>query len=116
MERDPRVLLWDACDAAEAIASFIAGRTMEAYRADRMLRSAVERQCEILGEALNRLARDAPDLVARIPGHRQAIAFRHRLAHGYATLDDGIVWRVAAEEVPRLATVLAGLLRELDGA
>lgn len=41
MAHDPRAFLWDATDAAAALAGFIAGRTREDYLADRMLRSAV---------------------------------------------------------------------------
>jgi len=52
MERDPRAFLWDARESADAIAQFIAGRTLEQYLQDAMLRAAVERHFEILGEAL----------------------------------------------------------------
>lgn len=79
MVHDPRAFLWDAADAAAAVATFIAGRAREDYLADRMLRSAVERQCEILGEALNRLSRAAPELAARIPQLASAVAFRNLL-------------------------------------
>jgi uncharacterized protein with HEPN domain len=107
MPRDPRALLWDAHDAAEAVAAFIRDRSVEDYRADRMLRSAVERQCEVLGEALNRLSRLAPEIAARIPGLSQAVAFRNLLIHGYA-----VVWRIAREDLPVLSRHLAALLAE----
>ncbi|MCQ8103788.1 DUF86 domain-containing protein [Methylomonas sp. SURF-2] len=57
MQRDPRVFLWDAHFAAEAILEFVAGKTVADYRSDRLLRSAVERQFEIIGEALNQLCK-----------------------------------------------------------
>ncbi|MBI2911373.1 MAG: DUF86 domain-containing protein [Chloroflexi bacterium] len=57
MERDPRKYLWDAHEAADAILSFTRGKTMEEFGQDLMLRSAVERQFEIIGEALNQLSR-----------------------------------------------------------
>jgi uncharacterized protein with HEPN domain len=57
MRRDPRSFLWDVCNAADAIASFVHGRSFGDYSTDRMLRSAVERQFEIIGEALSQLAR-----------------------------------------------------------
>ena len=114
MVREARVLLWDAQAAASAIMRFVTGRSLQDYAADLLLRSAIERQCEIVGEPLRQLERHAPDIAARIPQARQAVAFRNRLAHGYATLDDAVVWQVAIEEMPRLAAVLDGLLRELD--
>lgn len=82
MRRDPRALLWDAREATLAIAAFIAGRTIEEYLADRMLRSAVERQCEIIGEALNQLRAVAPGIAASVPDLRRAVAFRNLLIHG----------------------------------
>ena len=61
MDHDPRAYLWDPRESADAIASFVRGRTFEDYRAD-MLRSAVERQFEIIGEALRRLEKAAPPI------------------------------------------------------
>jgi uncharacterized protein with HEPN domain len=103
MPRDPRAFLWDARDAADAIATFIKGRTLAEYLSDRLLRSAVERQCEIVGEALNRPSRHAPELAALIPALPRAVAFRNLLIHGYATVDDATVWRTVIEDMPLLA-------------
>jgi len=52
MQRDPRAYLWDARESAAAILEFVASKTFEDYASDRLLRSAVERQFEIIGEAL----------------------------------------------------------------
>lgn len=54
MWRDARAYLTDARDAAALILQFTRGKSLEDYRADPMLRSAVERQFEIIGEALAR--------------------------------------------------------------
>lgn len=113
MARDPRAFLWDAAEAASAVAAFIEGRTRDEYLADRLLRSAVERQCEIFGEALNRLSRAAPDLAARLPNLSHAVAFRNLLIHGYATVDDATVWRIVTEDMPTLGASVAALLRDL---
>ena len=59
--------LWDACIAAERIGRFTSGRSYDDYKGDDMLRSAVERQFEIIGEALNALRRIAPETAQRIP-------------------------------------------------
>ena len=102
MERDPRAYLWDARQSADAIAEFARGRTFDDYVADSMLRSAVERQFEIIGEALRQLEKAAPDVALRLPERSQAIAFRNILIHGYDSIDDGIVWRAIHDSLPAL--------------
>lgn len=116
MQRDARVWLADAVAAAHAVFVFCADRTLASYRADLMLRSAVERQLEILGESLGQLARASPDLGARIPDLRRIVGFRNFLAHAYATVEDDVVWAIVQSDVPALRSVLEELLRELDAA
>ena len=65
----------------------IAGRDFAEFDTDIMLRSAVERQFEIIGEALGTLARVDATIAARIPEFRDIVAFRNILIHGYAILD-----------------------------
>ena len=80
-----------------------------------MLSAAGERQFEMIGEALNRLARAFPDIAARVPGLANAVAFRNLLIHGYATVDPGIVWRTARDDLPVLRRAAGALLDELGG-
>lgn len=110
MDRDPRAYVWDAKESADAIAEFVSGRTLEDYLADRMLRSAVERQFEIIGEPLRQLDRTAPDLAKELPELAQAIAFRNILIHGYTAIDDRTVWRTIHESLPVLRARLTVLL------
>jgi uncharacterized protein with HEPN domain len=116
MDRDPRAYLWDARESADAIAEFVSGRTLENYLADRMLRSAVERQFEIIGEALRQLEKAAPDLARQLPEQRQVVAFRNILIHGYAAIDDRMVWRAIHESLPALHARLAAMLDQLGKA
>lgn len=112
MSRDPRALLWDALDAARAVAGFLEGQTEAGYLADPLRRAAVERKCEVIGEAPGRLARTAPELAARIPELPRVVAFRNLLIHGYAVVDDVLVWRTATRELPALRDRLQALLDE----
>jgi uncharacterized protein with HEPN domain len=84
-----------------------------------MLRSAVERQFEIIGEALAQLARLNEDLASRISEHRRIIAFRNILIHGYApappapsSMDSRIVWDVVQTRLPALRREVAELMAE----
>jgi uncharacterized protein with HEPN domain len=116
MRRDPRVHLLDALDAAQAIQAFVDGRTEEDYGKDRLLRSAIDREFEVVGEALNRLRRDDAAVAARIPDIAQIVGFRNVLIHGYDTVDRRAVWKAITVEIPLLVASVSGLLVELDAA
>ncbi len=113
MQHDPRAWLWDVRRAADQIATFLRDRSLADYLADPMLRSAVERQFEIVGEALNRLAQEAPDIARRIPDLRRAVAMRNVLIHGYREVDNENVWQTAQNSLPPLRAQVAALLAEL---
>ena len=85
MDHDPRGHLWDARESADAIASFVRGRTFEDDRADMMLRSAVERSS---GKRCGGSKRLRPISRLRLPERAKAIAFRNILIHGYDSIDD----------------------------
>ena len=110
MPRDPRAYVWDAQRAVALVVEFVAGRSWADYEADALLRSAVERQFEIVGEALSQLARHAPDLAAGVPNLPRIVAFRNLLIHGYAAIDDRLVWEVATERTAPLLAILDELL------
>ena len=88
------------------------GRTFLEYHADPMLRSAVERQFEIIGEALRRLSKEDPEVAARIREHQRIIAFRNILIHAYAEVDHRIVWDVLQTKLPALRRDVEPLLEQ----
>ena len=92
------------------------GRTLEAYRADPMLRSAVERQFEIIGEALRQAIDRDPSLSEEFADGARIIAFRNRLIHGYASVSDEVVWGVIESSLPRLRDDVARLLDDGEGS
>ena len=113
MQRDPRASLWDVRESTLAIQGFIAGMNADAYAASDLVQAGVERKFEIIGEALNQLAKlDAP-LAARIPELPQIVAFRNQLIHGYATVKALTVWNVAQSSLPALLVCVNELLEEL---
>jgi uncharacterized protein with HEPN domain len=112
MRLDPRKYLWDASRAAEQARSFAEGYSFDGYLANAMLRAAVERQFEIIGEALNQLSKADPELAASIPDLSRIMAFRNILIHGYATVDDALVWQVLKERLPELQRVMRELLAD----
>ncbi len=114
MPRDARAYLWDMRRAADSIGDFLAGLDVDAYEESELVRSAVERKFEIIGEALAQLTKVEPALTARIPGFRAIIAFRNLLIHGYAVVDPQHVLGIAHTDLPQLVAVVDVLLEELS--
>lgn len=112
MQRDPRAFLWDVREAALAIQSFTSGMDAAAYAGNAMAQAAVERKFEVIGEALNQLAKLDAALAARIPDLPQIVAFRNQLIHGYATVNVSTVWNIAQNAVPVLIESMRTLLDE----
>lgn len=77
-----------------------------------MLQSAVERQFEIIGEALNQLSRIAPDMVSTISHYKRIIAFRNVLIHDYDVVDDSVVWDTINVYLPKLQKEISSLIEE----
>lgn len=113
MQREPHVLLWDICHAADAVAAFTRGKALADYKENLFLRSAVERQLIILGEAVVQLSKLTPELADRIPERGAIISFRNLLIHGYAAVVDEIVWEVVENDLPALRSSAARLIEEL---
>ena len=109
---ETRKRLLDVTEACAAIAQFTAGRDFAAYECDRMLRSAVERQLEIIGEAPCMAAKADASLPRLLPELPKIVALRNRLIHGYDSVDDEIVWDIVQSKLPSLETQVRELLRE----
>ena len=102
--------LHDILQAGHDIESFVTGRTFDDYRSDAMLRSAVERKFEIMGEALNRIRKTDEQVLEQIRDYRDSISFRNILIHGYDTIDDRVVWGVIQEDLANLLEDAGNLL------
>jgi len=109
-----RKYLFDIVHACELLQQFTAGKTLADYAADPLLRSAVERQFEIIGEALAQALRLSPELAGRISDTERIIAFRNRLIHGYTSIANDIVWGVLESNLPTLRREVTTLLNRAD--
>jgi uncharacterized protein with HEPN domain len=107
-----RKYLFDMRSAGELLAGFTAGKTFAEYCADPLLRSGVERQFEIIGEALSQALRIEPGLAARLSDVGRIVAFRNRLIHGYASVSNEVVWGILEANLPVLRREVEALLPE----
>lgn len=114
MRRDARVLLTDIDQAGADIETYTDGMDSVVFAADTRTQAAVERKFEIIGEAVNRLHKDHPELAGRIPEMRRIVDFRNLLAHGYDDVAPRLVWLYASSSLPQLRDVVRALLAELE--
>jgi uncharacterized protein with HEPN domain len=109
--RDP-ANLWDMLEAAERVLSFLKNKTFEDFLKDDMLRAAVERNLEIIGEAARRTSEEFKQEHPEIPW-RQIIAQRNVLIHEYDDIDYKEIWEVTTFHLPRLIEQIKQLLPPL---
>ena len=112
MRLEAKKRLYDILRAAMLLAEFTDGKSIADYERDIMLRSAVERQFTIIGEAMAQFARFDAEVAARISEYPRIIAFRNVLIHGYADVDDALVWGMLETDVPKLIAEVRALLGE----
>ena len=74
----------------------------------------MERNFEIIGEALNRIGRIDPETAERIGDNQRIIGFRNILIHGYAEVDVRVVWDIVTTKLPTLRDEVEALDRELE--
>jgi uncharacterized protein with HEPN domain len=82
------------------------------YEHDELLRSAVERQFEIIGEAMARLVQADPAAATRITDFRKISRFRNVLIHGYDSVDSLITWDIIETKLIVLRQELDTLIRD----
>lgn len=112
MDNDVKAWLYDILNAIMEIQSFFADRTNEfaAYQADLRTRRAVERNIEIIGEAMNRILKK--DETITITNSRKLVDVRNRIIHGYDSVSDAVIWGIVIRHLPVLKTEIEQLLNE----
>lgn len=108
-QRNDSGWLWDMLAAARLVQSFVRGRSLAEYEADVLLRSGVERQIEIIGEAARHVSTNFRDEHPEIPW-KPIMAQRHVLAHDYGEIRGDLVYRVATVHVDDLIALLEPLV------
>ena len=102
MKHDLAVLKEDLIAACRNIQNFIEGVSVVEYTENLLIKSAVERQFEIIGEILSRMSKEFPIAYANIRNARRIIDFRNLISHGYDVISDERVFQIVQENIPEL--------------
>ena len=109
MQIEIKKYLFDINESIESIEKYLGDEPdFKIYMSDKMLRRAVEREFEIIGEAMNRI--DDLDNSINISCKRQIIGMRNRVIHGYDSIDDEIIWGTIEKYLPTLKNEIGKLL------
>jgi uncharacterized protein with HEPN domain len=110
MQLESAKYLEDIRQAGRTVLEATAGRTLDGYLGDKILRLAVERSFEIIGEALRRLDERDHDTASKITDFKRIIGFRNILVHGYSLVKHERVWDIVQHHLPTLLAQVDALL------
>ena len=112
MPHNYKMHVWEVQQAAQAILEFTKEKTLQDYATDPILKSAIERQFEIIVEATRRLANDYQTIPEKITGYQTIIGLRNRIAHEYDNIANQTIWNIIQNNLPTLLNEVTTLLHE----
>lgn len=114
MDRHLKAHLYDISTAIGEVQSFfdVVPRRFDEYCRNLMLRRAIERNVGIIGEAVNKILKEHPDI--EISNARAIIATRNRVIHDYAAVTDDVMWKIVINDLPKLKEEVDALLADSD--
>ncbi|MGI8638269.1 MAG: HepT-like ribonuclease domain-containing protein [Segetibacter sp.] len=112
MDIEIKTGLYDILNAIQEIESFFADRPKDftVYQNDIRTKRAVERNIEIIGEAMNRILNT--DTTIEFSDARKIVNTRNRIIHGYDTVSDDIIWSIVIKHIPKLKAEIQILINE----
>ena len=114
MRRDTKAFLIDVVEASDAILEAVNGINLEDYCNSRLIRSSVEREFILIGEALTNLSRLNNELFTKIENAPRIISFRNKLTHEYVKVDNTLVWGVIQSYLQPLRSACVALAADSD--
>ena len=105
--------LYDIKSSIEEIESYFPnGKVFHYYHEDLKTKRAVERNIEIIGEAMSRILKQNPEI--EISNSRKIVDARNKIIHGYDEISDDIIWGIVVNHLPTLKIEVENLLPELE--
>ncbi len=109
MEKEIKVWLSDIKQAISEINQFIPDKKLfKEFQKDLKTKRAIERNLEIIGEAVNRILSQNPNI--EISNSRKIVDTRNRISHGYDSVSDDIIWAIIIRDLPKLEVEIESLL------
>ena len=109
MEKEIKVWLTDIKQAIAEINQFLPEKKIfQEFQKDLKAKRAIERNVEIIGEAMNRILSQNPNI--EITNARKIVDTRNRISHGYDSISDDIIWAIVIRDIPNLTIEIDILL------
>ncbi len=109
MEKEIKIWLSDIKQAISEIEQFLPEKKIfQEFQKDLKSKRAVERNIEIIGEAVNRILGQNPKI--EITNSRKIVDTRNRISHGYDSVSDDIIWAIVIRDIPKLKVEIDSLL------
>ena len=113
---DERILKWlyDVKLCIEEIDSFFKEEEKDffKYRNNLMLKRAVERNLEIIGEAVNRIITRDNLFTEKISNAKAIIGLRNQVIHAYDNISDENIWSILINHLPKLKIEIESLIKK----
>lgn len=111
MDIELKSLLYDILNAIHEIEGFLSDRhNFSAYQNDLKTKRAIERNLEIIGEAMSRILSKGTTI--QLSNSRKIVDTRNRIIHGYDTVSDDIIWNLIIQHLPILKQEIEALLNK----
>ncbi len=101
MNLNVKKYLYDILSSINSIFEYIGDtHNFYEYQNNKLLRRGIERELEIIGEAMNRILKLAPEI--HFENARQIVDTRNWVIHNYDKVDDVIIWGIISKYLPKL--------------
>lgn len=109
MDRRVKQYIFDIQNSIDAVESYLKTvSSFDDYINSKMLRRAIEREIEIIGEAMNRILKLDPSI--SISNSRRIVDTRNKIIHGYDEVDDVVIYVIATKHLKDLRQEIEGLI------
>jgi uncharacterized protein with HEPN domain len=112
MDNDIKAWLYDILQSIYEIDSYFENkqRIYEEYVSDIKTKRAIERNLEIIGEAVDRIIKK--DRSFKLDNAEKIVGTRNRIIHGYDKISDDLIWSIVINHLPKLKTEVKGLMEK----